>query len=71
MTATQFAALVKLLRIREGAAKQAAYLVLVDGQQQAATARQTGLSPSGVGNVLARFRRGLALAKTAVNHQPD
>ena len=66
MTADQFAALAKLLRIRDGKSRNAASLVLVDGLTQAAAARQAGLGPAGVGNVVSRLKKGLALAKNAV-----
>jgi DNA-directed RNA polymerase specialized sigma24 family protein len=46
--------------------RAAALLVLVDGLTQADAARLTGLSPSGVGKVVARMRRGLELARQAV-----
>lgn len=61
MTADQFDALAKLLRVRNGKSRIAASLVLVDGLTQAAAARQTDLSTAGVGNVIASFRRGLEL----------
>lgn len=70
MTPEQFAALCQLLRIRDGLSREAASLVLVDGLTQAAAARQTGLGPAGVGNVIARFKNGLALSKTASGIQP-
>ena len=66
MTAAQFNALAQLLRVRDGLSRAAALLVLVDGLTQADAARLTGLSPSGVGKVVARMRRGLALARAAV-----
>lgn len=65
MTASQFTALAQLLRVREGDSKTAALLVLVDGVSQADAARLTGLTPSGVGKVVTRLRRGLALAQVA------
>lgn len=66
MTPEQFTSLCQILRIRDSLSRQAASLVLVDGLTQAAAARQTGLSPAGVGNVIARFGSGLALAATAL-----
>ena len=65
MTESQFDALAKLLRVRSGLSRDAARLVLVDAQTQADAARQTGLSPAGVGNVLRRFKNGLELAVVA------
>jgi transposase len=67
MTNEQFNALAQLLRIRQGLSRTAANLVLVDGMTQAAAARQTGLGPAGVGNVVSRMRKGLELAKTAAS----
>jgi TrfB plasmid transcriptional repressor len=66
VTQDQFNALAQLLRVREGTARQAAAMVLVDGHAQADVARLTGLSPAGVGNAVMRFRRGRALALLAV-----
>lgn len=66
MTTAQFDALAQLLRVRAGKSRTAASLVLVDGLTQAAAARQTDLSTAGVGNVIASFRRGLALAQIAL-----
>ncbi len=60
MTAAQFQALAKLLQIRHGAARQAAYLVLVDGYRPSMAARETGLSLAGVSNAVTRMRKGLA-----------
>lgn len=62
MTPAQFAALCQLLRVRAGPSRTAASLVLVDGLSQADAARQTGLTPSGVGKVVGRLKRGLELA---------
>lgn len=63
MTETQFDALAQLLQLRNGRARDAARMVLVDGKRQADAARATGLSRSAVGNAIARGRRGLALAR--------
>lgn len=65
MTAAQFAAVAQLMRVRDGDSRAAALLVLVDGVSQADAARLTGLTPSGVGKVVTRFRRGLELAQVA------
>lgn len=66
MTPEQFNSLAQLLRVRAGKSRTAARLVLVDGLKQAVAARQTGLGPAGVGNVVSRLKKGLAIAKTAV-----
>lgn len=63
---TQFDALARLIRVRDGASRSAALLVLVDGMSQADAARQTGLTPSGVARVVGRLRRGAALARDAL-----
>ncbi|OGA97122.1 MAG: hypothetical protein A3E79_00115 [Burkholderiales bacterium RIFCSPHIGHO2_12_FULL_61_11] len=65
MTTAQFAAIAKLLRVRDGAAREAACLVLVDGHRPSEAARLTGLSASSVSNAVSRFKRGLELAQVA------
>jgi hypothetical protein len=65
MTAAQFAALAQLLRIRTGAARDAAELVLVCGHTPSTAAGATGLSLAGVCNAVSRVRRGLELARLA------
>lgn len=69
MTPDQFAALSKLLRLRDGPAREAARLVLVEGIKQADAARQAGVSPSALGNTLRACRRGLELARVACGHE--
>ncbi|GKS87137.1 transcriptional regulator KorA [Acidovorax sp. SUPP1855] len=66
MTAEAFEALTKLLRITAPASKEAARLVLVDGMAPGAAAKQTGLTPAGVSNVLSSARKGAELAKLVV-----
>lgn len=66
MTPAAFDALATLLQTRQGAARDAARLVLVDGVRPADAARQTGLSAASVSNALARYRKALELALTAV-----
>ena len=66
MRPESFDALAQLLRLRQGPAKEAARLVLVDGYRPAAAARQTGCTPQSASNTLARCRKGLALARVAV-----
>lgn len=65
MTTDQFNALAQLLRLQDGASRQAASMVLVDGHSQADVARLTGLTVSGVAKVVGRVRSGLALARLA------
>lgn len=66
MTHTQFNALAQLLRLRDGPARDAARMVLVDGHAPGEVATLTGLSPAGVSNAVGRIKRGLELARTAV-----
>jgi DNA-directed RNA polymerase specialized sigma24 family protein len=63
MTNPQFDALSKLLQLRQGAQREAARLVLVDGLRQADAARAAGCSPSALGNTLRVCRAGFELAK--------
>lgn len=65
LTPAAFAALAQLLRVRDGAAREAASLVLVYGHQPSDAARLAGLSPASVSNAVSRFRRGLELARLA------
>ena len=62
ITPDQFEALAKLLRIRHGASRTAASLVLVSGHTLSDAAKLTGLTASGAGKVVRRFRAGLNLA---------
>lgn len=63
MSPACFDALASLMRLRQGAQRTAAGLVLVDGMRPADAARACGISRSAVGNTLAVCRKGLALAK--------
>ena len=65
MTPDAFAALAKLLRLRDGLQKDGARLVLVDGVRQADAARMAGCSASALGNTLRTCRAGLELARLA------
>ena len=65
LSADQFDALVQLLRLRTGPAREAARLVLIEGMTQADAARKLGLSTSSTYNAVARVRVGLQLAKLA------
>lgn len=64
MTPDAFAALAKLLRLRDGLQKDGARLVLVDRLRPADAARQVGVSAKALGNTLAACRNGLALARS-------
>lgn len=66
MTAAQFTALAQLLRLRDGAAQDAARLVLVNGRTPGQAATETGISPASVSNAVSRIKRGLELARIAV-----
>lgn len=65
MTTEAFAALAKLLRLRDGPQQDGARLVLVAGMRPADAARQVGVSAKALGNTLAACRNGLALARVA------
>lgn len=65
MTPDQFTAAAKLLQLRQGPAREAAKLVLVDKYLQVDAAAATGLSVSSVSNAVTRIRRGLELAQLA------
>lgn len=67
MTGAQFDALATLLRLRTGAAQEAARLVLVHGHQPGEAAALMGLSAASVSNAVSRMRRGLELARVAAN----
>jgi hypothetical protein len=65
MTPERFAALSRLIRMRGGAAQDAARLVLVRGMRPVDAARETGVTPQSVCNAVARVRR----ADTILNEQ--
>lgn len=65
MTGAQFDALAELLRMREGASKTAARLVLVDGKSPAEAARLAGTTPQSVNSALRSCERGAQLARIA------
>ena len=67
MTAQQFEALAKLLRLRAGPQRAGARMVLVDGMRQADAARMAGCSASALGNTLRTCRAGLELARLAAS----
>jgi predicted DNA-binding protein (UPF0251 family) len=57
MTPRRFSAIARLIRMRRGAAEEAARLVLVDGLRPIEAARRLGLSPQSVSNAVTRVRR--------------
>lgn len=67
LTLAQFEALAALLRMRNGASQNAARLVLVEGFSTTEAAKMVGTSPQAVSNVLASCRKGIDLARKAVN----
>lgn len=68
MTPAQFDALATLLRMQDAPSRAGARLVLVEGLRQADAAAMAGVSAAGLGNALARLRKGLELAKAAVGN---
>lgn len=64
MTTDQFNVLAQLTRAREPA-KTAARRVLLDGVAPADVARETGLSPQSVSNVIGRYRKFDAAVRVA------
>lgn len=65
MTPNQFSALADLLRLRQGAAKECARLVLVDGVPTIQAAQAVGLKYRTAAAAVRRARDGLELAKRA------
>lgn len=65
MTPAQFDALAQLLRLRQGPARQAAQLVMVDGQSVADAARAVGMQYQHAHEAVQRVRAGLELVKVA------
>ena len=63
LTEESFQALGELLRLREGPARIAASLVLVDGMRPADAARLAGCSAQSASNTILVCRRGLDLAR--------
>lgn len=66
MTADQFDALAQLLRLRQGPAREACALVLVDGQSVPDAARSVGMTYQDAYAAVQRVRAGLELARKAV-----
>ena len=69
MTNLQFDALADLLRLRNGAAREAARLILVDGMGVTEAGRKVGVSRQSAGNAAERCRKGLVLAAQATQSQ--
>ena len=65
MTEAQFTALAQLLRLRNGPAREAANLHLVQGLTVPDAARQAGMDYRAATYSVKRVKEGLALAKTA------
>lgn len=69
MTDDQFNALARLLRLRQGPAREAARLVLVEGLRTADAAQRAGCSRTAAANAVRRCRVGLELARQATAAQ--
>ncbi len=67
MTAQQFEALAKLLHLRAGPQQNGARMVPVEGMRPADAVRAVGVSPKALGNTLTACRKGLELARVAVD----
>lgn len=65
MTDGQFNALAQLLRLRQGPAREAARLVLVEGLRTADAAQRAGCLRTAAANAVRRCRVGLELARQA------
>ena len=68
MNDPQFKALAKLLRMREGPAKEAVRLVLVYHYETADAAREVGMEYQAAHQAVKRVRAGLELAKIAAGN---
>lgn len=71
MTIEQFTALAQLIRLRAGASQRAAVMVFVEDASHADAMAETGLSWSGVSNVVRRCKAALELAKLAAGLPHD
>ena len=71
MTPEQFAAIATLIRLRQSPSRASAYLVLVDGIQQARAAVRCGLEPQNVNQVVQSVRRAMALAEIATGRHGE
>ena len=66
MTNDQFNALAQMLRLRGGAAKEVARLVLVDGLSVSDASARTGLELCAAYYAVERAKQGLELARNAI-----
>lgn len=66
MTNDQFAALAELLRLRDGGAREAARLILVEGLGVTEAGVRAGVSRQSAGAAAQRCREGLVLVRVAV-----
>ena len=71
LTASQFAALSELLRLREGSAQAAAAMVLVGGSSVADAARIAGMTYPRAWQAVQRAQRGLKLAHSVCGLRDD
>jgi len=70
MTAEQFLALSKLLRLRSAdPSRQAAFLQLVENMRPSEAAAKAGISPNAASKAATRARRGLQLAFKATKEE--
>lgn len=70
MTPAQFDALAQLLRLREGPARDAARMALVDELRPVDIASLLGMTPQAASNAIQRARRGYALACACAGRHP-
>lgn len=68
MTETQFAALAKLLRLRDGTSAEAARLVLVDAMSITAAAERLGVTYRAAHMAVSRARAGAELARVVAGN---
>lgn len=71
MTPEQFEAIAKLIRAREGPARSAARLVLIDGKRVKVAAEVCGLTSQSVSKAVRRFRETHALLCAAYPRQTE
>ena len=71
MTPEQFDAIAKLIRTREGPARRAARLVLIEGKRVKAAAEACALTSQSVSKAVRRFREAHALLCAAYPQQAD
>lgn len=71
MTPEQFDAIAKLIRTREGPARSAARLVLIEGKKVKAAAEACALTSQAVSKAVRRFREAHALLCAAYPPQAE